>query len=447
MLLRNGTPDFLLGDPLRLGQILINLVSNAVKFTEMGGTVTVSVSSMTLNGGAVELHFTITDTGIGMSAEQLSRLFRPFVQADSSMSRRYGGTGLGLTISRQLVELMGGHLQIDSEEHSGTECRFSICFTLSDERALPQPFTAADFSSHRAMVVDDLETARTSLREMLAMFGVTVTDVASGPAALAELERSRVAGELPYDVVLLDWKMPGMDGLETARAIKSAPHIAKPPIVIMVTAYSRDEIIRKSETIGVEGVLVKPVTPSILLDTLYPVLRSSIQGSLNTAGKRQAQTNYRFAEARVLLVEDNAINQQVAREILESAGITVTVAADGGKAVAILADPDHGQDVVLMDLHMPVVDGFSATRLIRRQAHNISLPIVAMTANAMSGDRERCFAIGMDGHIAKPIDVDQLFSTLQRWINLADVPANSEPFGLLAATHGYSPRVEVVGRS
>ena len=432
VMVAQDVPDALVGDPLRLNQVLLNLTSNAIKFTEQGEVVITVDSVPDTARDDVLLRFTVRDTGIGMSAEQLERLFTPFTQADSSISRKYGGSGLGLTISRQLVERMGGTLTLESEPGRGTLCTVTLGFTPAPAPAEVPRFEAPDLRSYRALVVDDLELARLTLRELLVRFGLSVTDVDGGAAALAELVRAGEAEEAPYDLIFLDWRMPGMDGYETVRCIKSDPRIKSSPLVVMVTAYGRDQALRQAEKLELEGFLVKPVTPSMLLETLHAVLRSGqsrLPRRSSSATRSLVPKIRRLKGTRQLLVEDNTTNQQIAREILESAGITIDVASNGEDAVAMLAHPDHGYAVVLMDLHMPVMDGYAATRLIRAQPHNQSLPVIAMTADAMAEDRERCLAAGMDDHIAKPIDVDRMFSVLRRYVRrpVAAAPRVEEP--------------------
>ena len=413
-----GTPDRLLGDPLRLGQVLLNLASNAVKFTEHG-EVEVRVETVALDEQAAELRFVVSDTGIGMAADQVERLFKPFTQGDSSMSRKYGGSGLGLTISRQLVELMGGVVTIESREGEGTCCAFTVRFGRAEGGDQGGGAVAAeDFRRLRALVVDDLEIARESLGEMLRMFGLTVADVGRGAAALAELSRAAAAGERPYDLVFLDWKMPGRNGIETARDIKALPGLAAPPIVIMVTAYGRERIMQEAERVGLQGFLVKPVTASVLLEALHGVLGSvrSALGGPPGQSRAAAPDGRGLRGRRVLLVEDNLINQEIAREILEGVGLEVEIAGNGLEAVDKAGRPDAGYDIVLMDLHMPLMDGYQASRELRRRLAGATLPIVAMTADAMAEDRVRCLEAGMNDHVAKPIDVGQLFAVLRRWV-------------------------------
>ncbi len=419
----------LIGDSLRLVQVLLNLTNNALKFTERGEVV-VTVEPVAVADEWAELRFSVRDTGIGMSPDQIARLFTPFTQADSSMSRKYGGSGLGLTISRQIVELMGGTISIESETGKGTTCSFTIRFGRSASPAADLAAPPGAFRACRALVVDDLEIARLSLQEALSRFDIRFTAVCSGAEALAELIRAEKEGEEHYTLVFLDWKMPGLDGIETAHLIRNNPTLKSTPLLIMVSAYDRDQVLRESRQLDLEGILVKPVTLSRLHDTILSALH------LNGMAPRPLVDDGNLAFAiprmeglRVLLIEDNPTNQQIARELLELAGIAVTVANDGQEGVALLMAPDQRFDVVLMDLHMPVMDGFQATRLIRAEARNQTLPIIAMTADAMAQDRQSCLDAGMNDHIAKPINVDQLFATLRRWTRGAE----SEPAAQAAA--------------
>ncbi|MEI7609061.1 MAG: response regulator, partial [Rhodospirillaceae bacterium] len=428
-----AVPDRLLGDSLRLGQVLLNLAGNAVKFTEQG-EVEIRVEALAVSEESAELRFVIRDTGIGMAPDQVERLFTPFTQGDSSMSRKYGGSGLGLTISRQLVALMGGTLALDSREGGGTTCSFILRFGRAPGGDAPGLPKAEDFHRLRALVVDDLEIARESLGEMLRMFGLAVAEAGSGAAALAELARAGEAGERPYDLVFLDWKMPGRNGIDTARDIKALSSLTTPPVVIMVTAYGRERIMQEAERLGLQGFLVKPVTSSVLLETLHGVLGTtrSRQGEPVPVG-RDAGVGLRGR--RVLLVEDNAINQEIAREILQGVGIVVDIAGDGIEAVERACRPDAAYDAVLMDLHMPRMDGYQASRELRRLGKD-TLPIVAMTADAMAEDRVLCLEAGMNDHLAKPIDVDQLFAVLRRCFRI-------ETEGEAALRRAPLPRVPV----
>ncbi|MDP2963086.1 MAG: response regulator [Sulfurimicrobium sp.] len=403
----------LVGDPLRLGQILLNLVGNANKFTERG-VVRVNVSSLQISDDLVELEFRVQDTGIGMTAEQCSRLFQSFSQADTSTTRKYGGTGLGLVISKHLVELMGGAIRLTSEPGMGTTFIFNARFGRNKESSVPERHRLPpDLNRLKVLVVDDVDSARQVLEAMLIPFSCRVTCVDSGQAALAALERA--PEDDPYQLVLMDWNMPGLDGLETSRLIKTHPRLAAIPTVIMVTAYGREMVMEQASNIGLDGFLIKPVTPSMLVDSIVGVFHTSSDPGGNTADAWGIKLLHDILNAHVLLVEDNEINRQLAQELLLQAGLAVTLAHNGQEAIELLERENF--DAVLMDIHMPVMGGFEATRVIRDNPRHAALPIIAMTANAMTGDREKCLLAGMNDHIAKPIDPELLFAALTTWIS------------------------------
>ena len=413
-------PTALVGDPLRLSQVLTNLVGNAIKFTD-AGEVTVAVRRLATDDGQVRLRFAVHDTGIGMSEEQRARLFQPFTQADSSTTRKYGGTGLGLTICKRLVEMMDGDIGVESRAGLGSTFLFTARFGLGAEG--PSLHAAA---SHvpglRILVVDDNETAREIFLAMLTSLRFEAQTAAGGVAAVAELERAQDAGR-PYGLVLMDWKMPQVDGVETVRRIQADARLTATPTCMMVTSYDREELHAQieRERVRVDGLLVEPVSPSTLCDSIMTVFGQDIGRRLRRqrreAGSQEAKVA--LAGARLLLVEDNDMNRELALEILGAAGIEVAAAGNGEEALAMLARDDY--DAVLMDCQMPVMDGFEATRRLRAAGRR--LPVIAMTANAMAGDREKCLAAGMDDHIAKPVDVGQLFATLVRWVKPAAAAA------------------------
>ncbi len=406
-------PRSLKGDPLRLGQILVNLGNNAVKFTDQGEIV-VSARLLNAQEDKLQARFSVRDSGIGMTPEQRAKLFQAFSQADTSTTRKYGGTGLGLTISKRLVEMMHGEIWVESEAGVGSEFIFTAQFGIGKrakkKRYQPDP----DLRGMRVLVVDDNATSREILQGMLESMSFVVELAESGAEALELLEAA--AGESPFDLVLMDWKMPDMDGLTTSEKIKTHPGLPQSPTIIMVTAYGREEVMKRAEQIGLEGFLLKPVSPSLLLDAVMTAFGKQAAGEAGAERGRAkgAEADARLAGARVLLVEDNEINQQVAREILEGAGISVSIAGDGGQAVEAVGSGDY--HAVLMDIQMPVMDGYTATKAIRADSRFKDLPIIAMTANAMAGDREKALEAGMNDHVAKPIDVGQLFTTLGRWI-------------------------------
>jgi signal transduction histidine kinase/DNA-binding response OmpR family regulator len=431
-----NVPLSLFGDPLRLGQILINLLGNAIKFTD-AGSVRVSVTPVLQQGRVVYndqsiLRFSVSDTGIGMTPEQISRLYRPFTQADSSVTRKYGGTGLGLAITKRLVELMGGRLDLQSVPGQGTTFTFTITLCVNDEtpRHLIAPALPGKL---RALVVDDDPISSTLLESMLRAMSFSVSAVNSGTAALDELERAVQEDEPPYNLLLLDWKMPGLDGIATARMVKNDSRLPTPPVIIMVTAYGREEIVRQAEMLNLDGFLVKPVTSSMLLDTIMHILGPRTFSSSQPINL--SATVSRLTGMHILLVEDNEINRQVACELLEKAGCRVTMAANGQEAMDILLQKNFQFSAVLMDVQMPVMDGYEATRLIRANPALQSLPIVAMTAHAMPEDQKKSLAAGMNAHVTKPIIPQEFLATLAAWAKPAknapsaptDLPAETKP--------------------
>ncbi len=409
-------PERLIGDPLRLQQVLVNLAGNAVKFTTRGEVV-IGVQEVARREGAVSLRFAVRDTGVGMTADQVERLFRPFEQADAGTSRRFGGSGLGLAISQQLVRLMGSRIEVRSRVGQGSEFQFTLEFGLVAEAG---PGLVPPAPGSRLLVVDDNDSARQILAEMAAPLGFQVDSAGGGEQALALVAQARAAGR-PFDLVLLDWKMPGIDGVECARRL--AAEIPHAPEVLMVTAFGRDEMLRhlRESQVQAAGVLTKPVTPSALFDACCTVLGRAEAPHLQALPRREAAAigPRRLARLRglqVLLVEDNEINQELAQDLLDRVGLVVTVAANGEQALQRLAERPFEFDGVLMDCQMPVMDGYEATRRLRADPRWQALPVIAMTANAMSGDRDKVLAVGMNDHIAKPVDVDNLYRTLLRWL-------------------------------
>jgi signal transduction histidine kinase/CheY-like chemotaxis protein len=409
-----GVPTSLVGDPLRLGQILINLSNNAVKFTDTGEIV-VSTEMVNMEGTQVTLKFSVQDTGIGMSEEQAAKLFQPFAQADSSTTRKYGGTGLGLTISKRLAEMMGGEIWVESEQGRGSTFSFTANFGLGKEKAKKRFEPASEMSGMKVLVVDDNATSRDILQEMLESFSFEVALAASGAEGIAALERAQE--DKPFELVVMDWKMPGMDGIETSKRIKQHQGLGKIPPIILVTAYGGEEVRQQAEAVGLEGYLLKPVGASMLFDAIMQAFGELVPVTSRIAPKheQEAEALRNIRGAQLLLVEDNEINQQVAQEILEGAGLKVTLATDGREAVNAVKETCF--DAVLMDVQMPVMDGYTATREIRNLKSEIrNVPVIAMTAHAMAGDEDKSLQAGMNGHVTKPIDPDQLFATLQKWI-------------------------------
>jgi len=416
----HDVPEHLVGDPLRLGQVLLNLVGNAIKFTEKG-EVTVTVDLLERLETSVLLRFEVRDTGIGMNAEQQASLFNAFTQADSSTTRKYGGTGLGLSICKRIVDLLGGRISVSSEPGVGSRFTFELPFDLpGNEPETPRRLGIPE--NLRTLVIDDSPGAREVFAHMLAALGIDCRVAASGHEALVELAAARQAGH-PYKLLLLDWKMPGMDGVELLASIRREPFASDEPAIIMTTAHDHDELRDALHPHAVSAILGKPATPSSLFDSVMLALHRA--PGLPESSKA-VPGNISLAGHRVLLVEDNEVNRELAEEMLAAFGLQVQTAANGAIAVDRVEREEF--DLVLMDCQMPVMDGYEATRRIRQDLGRRELPIVAMTANALAADRERCLAAGMNEHIAKPIDVAVLQSTLAIWLggltaDTAEAPA------------------------
>jgi len=424
----SDVPQALIGDPLRLGQILINYANNAVKFTERG-EICIQIRLLKTVQNQVTLHCSVRDTGIGLTAEQMSRLFQSFQQADNSTTRRYGGTGLGLSISKKLAELMAGEVGVDSEPGRGSCFWFTARLKL-DPTPARKLLPRHDLRQQRVLVVDDNQSALAVLRELLESMTFLVTTCNDGTAALQLIAEQDHQGQ-PFQLILLDWQMPGMDGLAVAQHISKLP-LQQPPKLVMVTAYGREELLSQAHAAGIEAVLIKPVNASMLFDTAMNVLSAS---ELATVADPQLATApldetpdqvftalQRYAGRRIMLVEDNDLNQQVGMELLKSAGFSVTLAEDGLQALTLAQQESF--DLILMDMQMPVMDGEAATKAILNSAGLAHIPIIAMTANVLSQDKERCLAAGMVDFIAKPIEPDLLFATLLKWLQ---APAGSVP--------------------
>ncbi len=411
-------PTSLMGDPLRLQQVLLNLGSNACKFTD-AGEVVIRVRCQARDDAGVELHVQVRDTGIGLNPVQQERLFQSFSQVDSSTTRRYGGTGLGLAICKNLVTMMGGRIWVDSTPGVGSTFQFTVRLGVQAEPMGRRLVVADQLAGLRVLVIDDSASARDIIGAMATGFGMILELANNGLAGLRAAEAANVLGD-PFDVVLTDWKMPEMDGIETIRRLLELS--PRPPAIIMVTAYGRDNALASARQGGVPlpTILTKPVTADGLLAAIGQALGQSPLVE-PTQGRRQnqsAEARSKLAGARLLLVEDNALNQELAYEILVQAGIEVVLAADGQQALDQLTN-EGPFDGVLMDCEMPVMDGYEATARIRANPDWAKLPVLAMTANAMVGDRERVIAVGMNDHIAKPLDIDEMFNVIGRWVSPA----------------------------
>ena len=388
----------------------MNYANNAVKFTEEGEII-VRVTEASRDDAGVLLRFEVQDTGIGLTPEQQSRLFRSFEQGDSSTTRKYGGTGLGLAISKKLATLMGGEVGVQSRPGVGSTFWFTAHLGLGTPRHAPL-LPSPDLRGRHVLVVDDSEQARHILSEMLERMSFAVTPASSGEEAVAQAQAAEQAGR-PCEIAFVDWKMPGMDGFETHRALA---HLQRPPHTVIVTAAGRDDVQSELQRAGLSLMLTKPVSPSQLFDAAMQALGGLARSSDGraTQAPRGAAHLPAIAGARVLLVDDNNLNQQVGAELLSGAGLVVDVAQNGQVALDMLAQTTY--DLVLMDMQMPVMDGLTATRHLRQNPAWANLPVLAMTANAMSRDRDLCLEAGMNGHLAKPIDPDELFATLLQWI-------------------------------
>jgi signal transduction histidine kinase/CheY-like chemotaxis protein/ligand-binding sensor domain-containing protein len=405
-------PSNLLGDPLRLGQILVNLVGNALKFTARGHIeVRVELDDATPNvvpGGPLVLRFTVEDSGLGISEEQQARLFQAFAQADASTTRLYGGTGLGLAISQQLVRKMGGEIRVDSEPGVGSSFSFTIHLQAAADQTprLPQVPPAAQ--GKRVLIVDDSENTRHVLKIQLQGLGLSARAVASGSAAVAAMQLES------YDVLLIDADMPDLDGIETLQRIAEDGELATVPAVLMVTAYAREHNKETIEHVRLMPFLDKPASPQLLRHAVLTALGMESSQQAVSISAPPSVAVQRIRGAYVLVVDDNAINQQVASEILQRAGVRVDVASSGEEAARMTAAGNY--DAVLMDIQMPDMDGYQATALIRSNERHATLPIIAMTAHAVAGYRERCLAMDMNDYVTKPIDPDTLYAVLATWV-------------------------------
>ena len=415
-------PEQLVGDPLRLGQILTNLTNNAVKFTERGEVV-IAVEELERATDIIRLRFTVRDTGIGIPAEQLSQLFRSFTQVDSSTTRKYGGTGLGLAICKRLVEMMGGEIRVQSTVHQGTSFSFELSLRMASSRPVSRQMIA-NCRNLRALIVDDNRTSCQILEQQLQALELQTEAVHSGEEAL------RRVGRGAFDLVLIDWRLGGgMDGIRTAKLIGSELELEKLPKLLLVTAYGRDDLWPRAQQAGVGGMLIKPIQKL----ALHTALNNLLQPKADSDGTDPFQSN-KMAEpdlskirgSRILLVEDNELNQQLATELLRQRNFAVDVAPNGQEALNVLRRQSY--DLVLMDVQMPVMDGYEATRFLRRLPQFKELPIIAMTANALHTDREQALEVGMNDHIPKPIALQLLLSKLLQWIppkkNDTTVPTN-----------------------
>jgi PAS domain S-box-containing protein len=406
-----NTPAILIGDPLRLGQILINLVNNAIKFTEAGEVVVGVTAEPLAEHDRVRLTFSVRDTGIGMTPEQVARLFESFNQGDSSYTRRYGGTGLGLAISRQLCGMMGGSISVESEPGSGSNFIFSLEMDVAS-LGLPIPERERANPEERwVLIVDDSEDTRHGLESMLSRSGFATRAVASGEEAVVALLHASQKN-VPFDVVLMDWRLPGMDGVQATRRIRKQLPAAHMPVILLISGFERDEVFAGHGDSSCDGFLLKPIQKAVLLSKIKKLLKQDRKETL--AGVEAARVPVQLVGRHILLVEDNEINRDLATELLGDLGMVVTCAVNGLEGIRCVSEGAF--DLVLMDIQMPVMDGLTATRRIRAMEQFQNLPIIAMTAHAMTGDRERSLEAGMNDHLTKPITPSGLTEMLLRWM-------------------------------
>ncbi len=444
-------PTQLRGDPLRLGQILINFCNNAVKFTERGDVVVSARIQEKTDDGQL-IYFSVRDTGIGLTKEQMGRLFQAFEQADTSTTRQHGGTGLGLAISKRLALLMGGDVGVESQEGKGSTFWFTA--RLGNGSAARRHAPPPDIRGRRVLIIDDNPQARAVLSSMLTDMTFEADEAGAGLEGIEMVRRGAEAGR-PYEIVFVDWQMPGMDGFETGKKIRALPNLTLSPQLVMVTAYGREEVLKQAEESAFANILIKPVTASMLFDAAMGVLgagESKRYGASDEAAGAPAVELGQLRGARVLVVEDNEFNREVALGLLEDAHLQIEIAENGKVAVQMVSENNY--DLVLMDMQMPVMDGLAATRAIRANPRFKSLPIVAMTANVMESDREQCTAAGMNDHLSKPIDPDLLFAALLRWIKPhGDVAAGAPAQTVVAANqrapepaaHAETTAIEIPG--
>lgn len=414
-------PTALIGDPLRLGQILTNIGNNAVKFTEEGEIV-IKARAIEQSAEQVKIAFSIRDTGVGISPEQSKKLFQSFSQADSSTTRKFGGTGLGLAISKKLTEMLHGEISVESEPGQGSTFHFSGVFGIQQHQPAPRREKLTELTGIKTLVVDDNNSAREILVAMLESFGLDVIEVNRGAKAIELLKQ--VNDESPVELIFMDWKMPGLNGIETTKIIQSELSLTTQPKIIMATAYGKEDAFSAANEVSFSAILNKPVTASSLLDSIM-----SAYGHQQDIRRQHDRYDVdsslleKLAGSHILLTEDNDINQELACEILTSNGLTVEVANNGQEAVDMVQQQHY--DGILMDCQMPVLDGYQATKIIRQLPNMDKLPILAMTANAMAGDREKVLAAGMNDHISKPINVPNMFATMARWITPSRKPQDA----------------------
>jgi len=418
-------PRWLIGDPLRLEQILSNLFSNALKFTSKGEII-LFANIIEKDENSVTIEFRVKDSGIGMTQKAIDKLFQSFTQADGSTTRKYGGTGLGLSICKQLVHLMGGAIHVTSEPGVGSTFIFKLPFKIDHEQMNKGEYTTDVLDQKRCLIVDDNEVSRMIFMQNLASFSLQCKALSSGKKAIAELETCKE----PYDLVILDWKMPEMDGIETANAIRQSTLIKKMPEILMVSAYGREEVINRAKEAGFDSFLIKPVNRSILFNAIIEILGGKGDKDILKKATRRKENKKKMLSkirgAKLLVVEDNELNQEIVTELLSGNDFNISLANNGLEAIAAVEKDEF--DLIFMDIQMPEMDGLEATRNIRKKGHT-EIPIIAMTAHAMTGDREKSLDAGMNDHVTKPLDPNKVYETLVQWIpekEQAEIPESED---------------------
>lgn len=433
-------PTNLRGDPLRLGQVLINLGNNSVKFTEQGEVI-LSARVIDSNAEQIKIQFSIQDSGIGMTEEQQKKLFQSFVQADGSTTRKFGGTGLGLAISKKLVTMMNGEIWVESKLGQGTTFSFSAIFDrVSDEK---ETLSYGSLEHLNVLVVDDNNSARETISSMLESFNLTTTPASSGEEAIKKIEFAHQ--QKPFDLIMMDWKMPGIDGVQTIKKLHDSALIDQVQIIIMVAAYSQDELEKNIKDLGHIHCITKPTSAAFLFGAIMTAFGHQTPPQLHHKARQEdySESIKKLAGANILLVEDNAINQELALELLSNAGIHASVANNGQEAVNLIKQQNF--DGVLMDIQMPIMDGYAATRLIRQLMTDKKLPIIAMTANVMTRDIEQTQLAGMNDHISKPINVAEMFYTMAKWITPTNPASQNTARPLQTHTQPAQQLHQIVG--
>ncbi|MFW5498830.1 MULTISPECIES: response regulator [unclassified Maridesulfovibrio] len=444
LMVKSSVPSLFVGDPLRLGQVLLNLIGNAIKFTEKG-EVLVTVDLVEEIDKIAVIRISIKDSGIGISEDQIGRLFQPFSQADGSISRKFGGSGLGLVISKKMVELMGGSLECESVINEGSTFSFTIPLALQSNHYKNSYNYPDDIRGMRVLIVDPSKSSRRVVAKIMKSFSFDVRIAENAKQAIRLLHEND--SDSPFRLVLTDWKVPDINGLELTRRIKTSEELQHKPKVIMLTAYSYEDVRFQAKQTELDGFMLKPFNRSILFDTIMEIFYGEqISSKIHNEFSSPNEIPENIIGAKVLLAEDNQINQQVAQEILEDAGIRVHIVNNGKEAVETLMKEVF--DAILMDIQMPEMDGFQAVKIIREQLHLVNIPVIAMTAHALVGDKEKSLFMGMNDHITKPIDPDILIETLSKWLpsrntHSGEAPKKTQPQNVQVVDFPSIPGINV----